>query len=159
MVEGVKKVKEAIVEEEDMAISAPRGGTVGTASTPTTSKTVGRRIVITTNSHEVVLRKAETAINAEKQDTLREIVQRDEMGVEMEMEMEAEMEVAVDSMAKAMEQVPEAEAYSTVEASEKILDQKVKNLVKETDTTDRSSLRIAPTIGNDLWGRPRSIRR
>jgi len=159
VVEGVEKVEEAIVEEEDVAISTPRGGAAGSAPTPTTSKTVGRRIVITTNDHEVVIRKAETAMNAEKQDTSREIVQSDEIGVEMEMEVEAEMEVAADSTAKAMELVAEAEADSMGEAIEKILDQEVKDLVKETDTTDRSFLKMAPTIGNDLWGRPHSIRR
>jgi len=159
VVEGVKEVEEAIVEEENVAISAPRGGVAGAAPTPTTSKTAGRRIVITTNDHKVVTRKAETAMNAEKQDISREIVQSDEMGVEMEMEMEVEMEAAADSTAKAMEPVAEAEADSMVEVSEKILDQKVKDLVKETDTTDRSFLKMAPTIGNDLWGRPHSIRR
>ena len=142
-----------------MAISAPRGGTAGAAPTPTTSKTVGRRIVITTNGHKVVIRKAETAMNAEKQDTSREIVQSDEMGVEIEMEMEAGMEVAVDSMAKAMEPVPEAEADSTVKVAKKILDQKVKDLVKEMDTMDRSFLKMVLTSGNDLRGRPHSIRR
>jgi len=123
VVNGVEEVEEAIVEKEDVAISAPRGGVAGAAPTPTTSKTVGRRIVITTNNHEVVIRKAETAMNAEKQNTSREIVQSDEMGVEMEMEVE--MEAAADSTAKAMEPVAEVEVDSTVEASEKILDQEV----------------------------------
>jgi len=155
----VEEDEEAIVEEEDVAISTLRGGAAGAAPTPTTSKTVGRRIVITTNNHEVLIRKAETVMNAEKQDKSREIVQSDEMGVEMKMEIEAETEAAADSMAKAMEPVTEAEVDSMVQVSEKILDLKVKDLVKEMDTMDRSFLKMAPTIGNDLRGRPHSVRR
>jgi hypothetical protein len=122
VVVGVEEDEETIVEEEVVAISALRGGAAGATPTPTTSKTVGRRIVTTTNGHEVVIRKVETAMNAEKQDTSREIVQSDEMGAETEMEMQTVMEVAADSTAKAME---------------KILDQEDMDPVKvEVDTTD-----------------------
>jgi hypothetical protein len=58
-------------------------------------------------------------MNAEKQDTSREIVQSDEIGVEMEMEVE--MEAAVDSTAKAMEPVAKMEADSTAKSMEEIL--------------------------------------
>jgi hypothetical protein len=200
VVEGVEEVEETIVEEE--AVEVSRGGAAGAAPTPIASKTVGRKIVTTTNGHEEAIRKAETAMNAGKQDTSREIVQSDETGTETatkmrtEMKFEVEMEAAVDSMAKDMEPVlvmeadstaktmeplvleaeaeadstvkakamepvleAEAEANSRVKVSEEILDQEVKDPVKEMDTTDRSFLKMAPTIRNDSWGLPPSIPR
>jgi hypothetical protein len=191
MAEGVEADVETIEEEEDM--EAPHGGAAGEAPTVTTSTTVARKTVTTKNCYEEVIRKAETAMNAKKQDTSREIIQSDKIGVEMvtemgvememgaEMEMEVEMEVemeaevdttatamelvtdmkTVDSKVKAMELVLEMEVKpdSTVKASEEILDPEVKDSVKETDTTDRSCLEMAPTICNDSPGRPPSIRR
>jgi hypothetical protein len=47
----------------------------------------------------------------------------------------------------------------TVKVNEEILDQEVKDLVKELDTTDRNFLKMAPTIRNDLQGQPPSIQR
>jgi hypothetical protein len=92
--EGVEKDVETIGEEEDT--EALRGGAAGAAPTATTSTTVGRKTVtITTNGHEEVIKKAETAMNAEKQDTSTETVQSDEMG--------AETETEVDPIAMAME--------------------------------------------------------
>jgi hypothetical protein len=185
VVEGVEEDEEIIVEEEAAEVS--RGGAAGAAPIPIASKTAGRKIVTTTNGHEEVIRKAETAMNAEKQDTSREIVQNDEIGVEtatkmrtemnmaVETETVAEMETEVDSMAKdmepvlatevdsmakvkAMEPVPEVEADSRVKVEE-IMDPEVQDPVKETDTTDRSFLKMAPTIRNDSWDLPPSIRR
>jgi len=91
-------------------------------------------------------------MNVEMQDTSREIVLSDKMGAEavtvmaaeMEMEMVAETEAAADYMSKALEPVQETEADFAVKANEKILDQEVKDPVKETDTTDRSFLEMAP---------------
>jgi hypothetical protein len=62
--EGVEEDVETIGEVEDA--EAPRGGAAGVAPTATTSRTVGRKTVTTTNGHEEVIRKAETAMNAEK---------------------------------------------------------------------------------------------
>jgi hypothetical protein len=170
------------------------------SQTPTTSTTVGRKTVTTTKGHEEVIKKAGTAMSAEKQDISGKIVQSDEMGAEMvtemgaEMgvEMEAGMEMETDSTAKvkAMELVPEMEADSTamvmepvlemeadstdkakvmesvlemeadstVKASEEILDQEVKDPVKQRDTIDGSCVAMAPTIRNDSRGRLPSIR-
>jgi len=124
-------------DEEDKVTSGPKSGAAGAAPILTTLTIVGRRTA-TTNGREVVIGRAETAMNAEKQDTSRRIVQS------VEAEMEAEMVT---------------EADSTVEASEKILDQEVKDPVKKTDTTDRSFLEMAQTIRNDSRGRPHSIQR
>jgi len=52
-------------DEEDKVISGPKSGAAGAGPTLTTSKTVGRKKVTTTNGHEEI-RKAETAVNAEK---------------------------------------------------------------------------------------------
>jgi hypothetical protein len=118
-VEGVEEDEETIfAEEEDVEISAPRGGAAGAAPTLTPSTTVGRKTVTTTNGHEAAIRIVKTAMNAEKLDTSGEIVQSDEMRAEMEtgveMEMQIQVEVAVDSMA--MEPVLEMETDSTAKA-------------------------------------------
>jgi len=57
-----------------------------------------------------------------------------------------------------MELVLEMEADTMVKASKEILDLEAKDSVKETDTTDRSCLEMAPTFHNDSRGRPPSIR-
>jgi hypothetical protein len=77
-----------------------------------------------------VIKKAETAMNAEKQDTSRETVKRDEMEVEMEMgaerQMEVEMEAEVDTTATAMEPVPVSETVDPmVNAMEVVLEMEV----------------------------------
>jgi hypothetical protein len=184
-VEGVEEDEETIVEEEAAEVS--RGGAAGAVPIPIASKTVGRKIVTTTNGHEEVIRKAETAMNAEKPDTSSEIVQNDEIEVETatklrtEMKMAVETETAVetemvaDSMAKDMEPVLVTEVDSTAKVKamepvlevevdfrvkvEEIMDPEVKDPVKETDTTDKSFLKMAPTIRNDSWDLPPSIRR
>jgi hypothetical protein len=76
-----------------------------------------------------VIKKAETAMNAEKQDFSREIVQSNEMGAEMEMEEEMEMEV--DSTATVLEPVPEMETVdSTATAMEPVLETEVDSTTK-----------------------------
>jgi len=102
-------------DEADKVTSGPKSGAAGAAPILTTLTIVGRRTA-TTNGREVVIGRAETAMNAEKQDTSRRIVQS------VKAEMEAEMVTEVDSTVKAMELVQEVESDSTVEASEKILD-------------------------------------
>jgi hypothetical protein len=64
VVEGVEEDEETIAEAEGAGVL--RGGAAGAALAATTSKTVGRKTVTTTNGHEEVIRKAETAMNAEK---------------------------------------------------------------------------------------------
>jgi glucose-6-phosphate dehydrogenase assembly protein OpcA len=71
-----------------------------------------------------VIKKVETAMNAEKQDISREIVQSNKMGAEMEMEEEMEMEV--DSTATSMELVLETEVDSTAKAMELVLEMKAR---------------------------------
>jgi hypothetical protein len=111
------------------------------------------------------------------------------MGAEMEMETEVEMETVedstavepvlemgtdstakvksvklvteteVDAMGTAIEPNLKMEVDTTVQASKEILDLEANDSVKETDTTDRSCLEMAPTIRNDSQDRPPSIRR
>jgi len=61
--EGVEEDVEPFEEEED--VEAPQGGAAGAAPAATTLTTVGRKTV-TTNGHEEVIKKAETATNVEK---------------------------------------------------------------------------------------------
>ena len=69
--------------------------------------------------------------------------------------MDLDLETEVDSTA--MELVLVMEADTTVKTRGEILDLEAKDSVKETDTTDRSCLEMAPTIRNDSRGQPPSI--
>jgi len=112
------------VDEEGKVTSGPKSGAAGAAGAAPiliTSTIVGRRTAIT-NGLEVVIKRAGSAMNAEKQDTSRRIVQ----SVEAEMVTPADLtpvkamepvpEVEVDSTVKAIEPVPEVEVDSTVKA-------------------------------------------
>jgi hypothetical protein len=99
-----------------------RGGRGGRGDPP-------RWCITTTNGYEEVIKKAETAMNAEKQDISREIVQSNKIGAEMEMEEEMEMEV--DSTATVLKPVPEMETVdSTATAMELVLETAVDSTAK-----------------------------
>jgi len=127
-------------DEEGKVTSGPKSGAAGAAPILITSTIVGRRTAIT-NGLEVVIKRAGAAMNAEKQDTSRRIVQSIKaemvatvglMVKAMEPVLDTELdftvkakepapEVEVDSTVKAMEPVPEVEVDSTVRRSRKLL--------------------------------------
>jgi len=107
-------------DAEGKVTSGPKSGAAGAAPILITSTIVGRRTAIT-NGLEVVIKRAGSAMNAEKQDTPRRIVQ----SVEAEMVAPADL-----TPVKTMEPVPETEVDFTVKAMEPVLETEVDFTVK-----------------------------